>query len=143
MIPTPEPHADGMLKIYFSGRNNDNQSHIGWAIIDLDEPHRIVAFSPAPVLAPGELGCFDDNGVTPSCVVKVGERIFLYYIGWNPRSSVRMSSDSGRITPSASTDTSARRAFVSATSSSQSARSSHASGASTSRAQSSASGGRW
>jgi len=90
MIPTPETLSDGLVKIYFSGRNSDNQSHIGWAILDLAAPDTIVDFSPEPVLSPGLLGCFDDNGVTPSCVVQSEGETRLYYIGWNPGSTVRM-----------------------------------------------------
>ena len=71
MTPTPEDLGDGWVKVYFSGRNAANQSHIGWAIIDLDEPTKVQEISPEPVLAPGPLGRFDDNGVTPSCVVNV------------------------------------------------------------------------
>ncbi len=90
MIPTPEMIDDGVVKIYFSGRNDQNQSHIGWALIDLSQPDKIIDFSSEPVLAPGQLGCFDDNGVTPSCVVRDGDETRLYYIGWNPGSTVRM-----------------------------------------------------
>ena len=90
MIPTLEPVAESRVKIYFSGRNDRNQSHIGWVIIDVRDPQRIVGTSPEPVLAPGRLGCFDDNGVTPSCVVKHNDRIFLYYIGWTPGATIRM-----------------------------------------------------
>ena len=44
------------------------------------------------VLLPGELGCFDDNGVTPSWIVDDGAGTkHLYYIGWRPRSTTRMS----------------------------------------------------
>ena len=91
MIPTPEQIGEGIYKIYFSGRNKLNQSHIGWAIIDLNEPIRIIEYSDSPVLIPGRLGCFDDNGVTPSCIIDLNENEkALYYIGWNPGSTVRM-----------------------------------------------------
>ncbi len=90
MIPTVETLADGRLKVYFSGRSDKNVSHIGWALIDPERPTEIQDFSSEPVLSPGDLGCFDDNGVTPSCVVNDGKRTLLYYIGWNPGSTVRM-----------------------------------------------------
>ncbi len=90
MTPTPEDLGGGWVKIYFSGRNADNQSHIGWAVIDLAEPTKVQEVSAEPVLAPGPLGRFDDNGVTPSCVVNVGDEKRLYYIGWNPGSTVRV-----------------------------------------------------
>lgn len=90
MIPTLEPLGGGLLRVYFSGRSEKNVSHIGWAEIDLAKPTEIRGFSSEPVLRPGDLGCFDDNGVTPSCVVSDGGRTYLYYIGWNPGSTVRM-----------------------------------------------------
>ena len=42
-------------------------------------------------MLPGELGAFDDNGVTASCLVKVGKLTYLYYIGWKPKSTTRYS----------------------------------------------------
>lgn len=90
MIPTLEPLGGGLMRIYFSGRSERNVSHIGWAVVDLAQPTVVQDFSADPVLRPGELGCFDDNGVTPSSVVTRGGRTHLYYIGWNPGSTVRM-----------------------------------------------------
>lgn len=91
MVPTPHLRADGTHRIYFSGRNTCNQSHIGWADITLKNGLATVArISEKPVLMPGKLGTFDDNGVTPSCAVQVGHELLLYYIGWNPGSTTRM-----------------------------------------------------
>jgi len=91
MIPTPDALGGGIFRIYYSGRNANNQSHIAWADVDLNEPFRVIGHSDGPVLSPGQLGCFDDNGVTPSCLIDLpnGEK-GLYYIGWNPGSTVRM-----------------------------------------------------
>jgi predicted GH43/DUF377 family glycosyl hydrolase len=91
MIPTPESRGGGVFRIYYSGRNADNQSHIGWVDVDLNQPFKIVEYGDSPILNPGQLGCFDDNGVTPSCVLDLGRgEKALYYIGWNPGSTVRM-----------------------------------------------------
>ncbi len=91
MIPTLEPLGGSLLKIYFSGRDDRNRSQIGWVILDLDRPEAIVDLSAEPVLTQGELGCFDDNGVTPSCLVRADDgKVLLYYIGWNPGSTVRL-----------------------------------------------------
>jgi predicted GH43/DUF377 family glycosyl hydrolase len=91
MIPTPEALGDGVFRIYYSGRNAQNQSHIAWADVDLNKPYRVLRHSESPVLQPGPLGCFDDNGVTPSCLIDLGSgEKALYYIGWNPGSTVRM-----------------------------------------------------
>lgn len=90
MVPVPELLDNGICRIYFSGRDSDNRSHIGWALLDLERPDALIETSREPILAPGDLGCFDDNGVTPSSIVTTGSRKNLYYIGWNPGSTVRV-----------------------------------------------------
>lgn len=92
MIPTVDWISGSLFRVYFSGRDDLNRSLIGYAIVDLarlDKP--LVKYGDKPVLSLGELGCFDDNGVTPSCIVNDGNGKFLYYIGWKPRSTTRMS----------------------------------------------------
>ena len=90
MMPTPE-HVEGSLwRIYFGGRNEKNQSYISWVLIDLAEPDRILERCTEPVLCPGPLGTFDDNGVLPSCIVKDGEETLMYYIGFKPGGTTRM-----------------------------------------------------
>lgn len=90
MVPTPDYLGDGFVKLYYSGRDESNRSHIGWSLIDLNGRPREIDRSSEPVLAPGKLGCFDDNGVTPSCLVRREDGLYLYYLGWNPGSTVRM-----------------------------------------------------
>lgn len=91
MVPTPYLRGEGVHRIYFSGRNDKNQSHIGWADVALEDGSAtVLEISKEPVLTPGKLGTFDDNGVTPSCAIRVGKEVFLYYIGWNPGSTTRM-----------------------------------------------------
>ena len=90
MLPTPE-HVEGSVwRIYQSGRNDRNQSHVGWALMDLENPDRVIERSAEPVLAPGPLGAFDDNGVLPSCVIQDGDETLLYYIGFKPGGTTRM-----------------------------------------------------
>jgi len=91
MIPSPFKLNNNLYRIYYSGRNSQNQSHIGWFECELDLTVKITNRSQEPILKPGRLGCFDDNGVTPSCVIRLPNGdIALYYIGWNPGSTVRM-----------------------------------------------------
>jgi hypothetical protein len=90
MLPTPEHIGGSQYRIYFAGRNEANQSHIGYAVIDLKEPERVLEISAQPVLTPGRLGTFDDNGVLPSCVIRDGTDTRLYYIGFKPGGTTRM-----------------------------------------------------
>jgi predicted GH43/DUF377 family glycosyl hydrolase len=91
MVPTPFHIKGGLYRIFFSGRDENNISHVGYATIDLDNPSKLVDYATNPILSPGCLGCFDDNGVTPSCILDLGNgELAMYYIGWNPGSTVRM-----------------------------------------------------
>jgi hypothetical protein len=91
MDPTVDHLGGDIFRIYFCGRNKENQSLIGFADIDIKNPQKILNFSEKPVLGLGKLGAFDDNGVTASSIISVGTRKFLYYIGWKPRSTTRFS----------------------------------------------------
>ncbi|WP_417682587.1 hypothetical protein [Roseibium sp.] len=91
MLPTPVQVEGSVYKIFFGGRNDQNQSHTGYAVIDLKEPDRVLDYSADPVLLPGRLGTFDDNGVLPSCYIRQedGDN-YLYYIGFKPGGTTRM-----------------------------------------------------
>jgi len=90
MLPTPH-HVEGSLyRIYFAGRNNKNQSQIGYALIDLNWPDKVIEFSKETVLTPGRLGTFDDNGVLSSCIISVSSQLFMYIIGFKPGGTTRM-----------------------------------------------------
>lgn len=91
MLPTPDHIEGDIFRIYYSGRDSENRSHIGSVTVNLMQPQKILDISEHPVLSPGQLGCFDDNGVSPSCIVNLSDRKLLYFIGWKPRCTTRMS----------------------------------------------------
>lgn len=78
-------HLDGDLyRVYFSTRDKLNRSHVGYFDFNIKQPDGIINIADKYVLAPGELGCFDDHGVYAGCTVKHEGKIYLYYLGWNP-----------------------------------------------------------
>ena len=80
MLPTAVYVEEDEFCIYYSGRDDQGRSQIGMSLITVtDGAIEEIVRSKVPVLTSGERGCFDDNGVTPSCVVEDK----LYYIGWN------------------------------------------------------------
>lgn len=95
LLPAPPPGAWGVshaalpfaratgidTEIYFSSRDREGRSHIGRATVSGDLGGK-PAFDAEPLLAPGELGTFDDAGVTTGCIVEDGDAINLYYSGW-------------------------------------------------------------
>jgi hypothetical protein len=90
MLPFAERVGGDHYRIYFSGRDRLNRSLIGYVEVDINDPHNILYITEKPVLGLGALGCFDDNGVTPSWIVDYKGRKYLYYIGWNQGATVRM-----------------------------------------------------
>lgn len=95
MLPVADRIGDDLFRIYFSGRDVRNRSSIGYIEIDINSPKSILRISEKPVLGLGSLGCFDDNGVTPTWIVNHEGLKYLYYFGWNKKSSVRASEVSG------------------------------------------------
>jgi hypothetical protein len=82
-LPVIDRDAAGGLEMLYSARDARGRSHIGAASIDL-ESGSAVPIEGAPLLGPGELGAFDDSGVTSSCVVvDDSRRRYLYYTGWS------------------------------------------------------------
>ena len=80
MLPTVSKLHGNFFKFFYSGRDSNGRSQIGFSIIEIIADEIFLRkTSIEPVLEPGERGCFDDNGVTPSCVLDKS----LYYIGWN------------------------------------------------------------
>jgi hypothetical protein len=74
---------DDVFRVYFSCRDKHNRAHIGYADVDIRPPFELLAISNKPLLAPGEIGTFDDSGVSLSCMKVISGRKFLYYLGWN------------------------------------------------------------
>lgn len=72
------------IKLFITARDIQNRSHIGAAYLDLRQPTKIRHIDAKPVLSPGLLGAFDENGVSYPCLVARGEWKYLYYTGWMP-----------------------------------------------------------
>ena len=77
-------YLDGdKIRIYFTPRDKKNRSHAAFLVIDMKNPYEILEITDRPLLEPGELGCFDDCGAMPSCLVNYGDKRYLYYTGWS------------------------------------------------------------
>jgi hypothetical protein len=87
-LPTPAPAVAGW-DLYVAARDDEGRSQV--ARLPLHEANgELMVGGPAdgPALGLGQLGAFDDSGVTPSCVVDDGDRRLLYYSGWSRGVSV-------------------------------------------------------
>jgi hypothetical protein len=81
-VPLVSANGDGTYRLFFSSRDGHGRSHVGSAVLDL-EREQVSGYEPEPLLAPGPLGAFDDNGTMASCLVERGGWEHLYYIGWS------------------------------------------------------------
>ena len=81
-LPIVDPVGGSRVRVYVSARDGGGRAQIGYCDCDLDSPGNGSGFSAQPVLGTGELGTFDDSGVTSSCIVTHQGRKFLYYTGW-------------------------------------------------------------
>src|SRR3569623_708441 len=72
-------HLEGdVYRVYFSPRDCEGRSHVGWFDVDLTRPHTPVQVAELPLLSPGATGAFDDAGAMGSWLLDVGARKHLY-----------------------------------------------------------------
>jgi hypothetical protein len=87
-VPTVDVLGNGRLRIYYSSRDADNKSRVGFFEADANDPAKVLYVHPEPILDLGPAGTFDDCGTMPSWLVKHEGKTYLYYIGWNVRNTV-------------------------------------------------------
>lgn len=81
-LPTVDPSVTEVIRIWFTGLDENNYGRIGYADLDTADPGQILSVSPEPVLDLGELGSFDDCGVVVSCLLDFNGRTYMYYHGF-------------------------------------------------------------
>jgi hypothetical protein len=86
--PTPLQVDEQTLRLYFGTRCAKGQTRTTFVDVDAQAPGRVIYVHDRPVLDLGKIGAFDDSGANVSCVIRVGERVFMYFIGWNPSTTV-------------------------------------------------------
>jgi len=82
ILPTAEVINSQTIRVYFASLDENQFGRIGYVDVKANDPCRIISESVEPVLDIGDMGQFDDCGVNPSCVISLGEKRHLYYIGW-------------------------------------------------------------
>lgn len=88
-VPTAFLVSDCVLRIFYATRDSANRSFISFFDVNPRNPLETLYIHNKPVLKPGCLGAFDDSGVMPSSIVRNKDgSIYLYYTGWNVRTTV-------------------------------------------------------
>ncbi len=93
-VPTPLV-GEGFVRVYFSSRPESSMSLTTFVDLDLEDPSRILRLNPNPILELGKPGTFDEHGIMPSCAVRNGSQVFLYFSGWSRGASVPYTNSTG------------------------------------------------
>ncbi len=80
--PTPYFLNDEVIRMYVAFCDESTVGRIGFVDLLADNPAEILAVSEEPVLDIGEPGAFDENGILPTSIVKVDDKLYLYYVGY-------------------------------------------------------------
>ena len=81
--PVVDIKGKDRFRIYFGTRNSQNQTITTFIEVDIENPENVLYVHDCPILSLGRLGCFDDSGAMPSCLVDYDGKKYLYYTGWN------------------------------------------------------------
>lgn len=86
--PTPLLVDSSTIRVYFGVRDRANKTRTTFIDLDINNPQRIKYIHNKPVIDLGKIGAFDDSGANVSSICKNGEKLYMYYIGWNPSTTV-------------------------------------------------------
>ena len=80
---------DKIWRIYFSARSQESISYPHYIDVEAGNVKIKIGQSHEPLLDIGQKGSFDDNGITVTSIVKIDcNRKYIYYCGWNKKTSV-------------------------------------------------------
>ena len=87
--PVPYFIADDVLRIYVAFCDENMVGRAAYVDVSADNPKNVLKVSPNPILDIGKPGAFDENGLLPTTVIKVGSEIWMYYVGYQLGMKVR------------------------------------------------------
>lgn len=82
-LPFPVKLGGDEFRVFFSARDKENRSAVGWIDITLGEQSTVLRVAEDPVLVSGGAGHFDDSGIGLGTIIPDGDTERLYYMGWN------------------------------------------------------------
>jgi len=81
-VPFAFPMED-KIRVFYATRDSQSCSAICFVDVDKNDPTKILYVHEKPCFKAGELGYYDDSGTMPAWFLQDGDRILLYYTGWN------------------------------------------------------------
>jgi len=95
LTPTPIVINENTIRVYAGFRNPEGISRIGYVDLDANDPSIVIKVSDKPVLDIGKPGNFDDNGVILGDIIRKGNDLLLYYVGFQLVKDVKFLAYSG------------------------------------------------
>ncbi len=95
--PTPLIIDDATVRVYFGVRDENSKTRTTFVDLSADDLSRVIYIHDKPVIDLGKIGCFDDSGANVCSVVRKDSKIYMYYIGWNPSTTVHTRNSIGVI----------------------------------------------
>lgn len=94
---TPQPFllTPEIIRVYGSFRDSAGVGRIGYVDLNAANPSEVLAVSETPVLDIGLPGRFDDNGVILGDVLRVEDKIYMYYVAFQLVAKVKFYAFSG------------------------------------------------
>jgi hypothetical protein len=84
MLPSPLLKRT-VIRVYFTTREQSGMSRMSFVDLDRADPTRIVHVHDRPLLDVGRPGTFDDSGTLSNFAMADGDKVLLYYHGYNRR----------------------------------------------------------
>ncbi len=81
--------------IYVTGRDDSNRSSIGIVSVDINDPLLPVNIQADPIFTFGDIGAFDENGVSYPYLCDFNGKTYMSYVGWMPTVISRFQNHSG------------------------------------------------
>lgn len=83
------------IRIWGGVRDASGISRIKYIDVAEDDPGCVKAIAQHVALDIGAPGCFDDNGMILGDVIRVGEKLYMYYVGFQHVQKVKFMAFSG------------------------------------------------
>jgi predicted GH43/DUF377 family glycosyl hydrolase len=87
--PVPYFLNHTVIRMYVAFCDEQMVGRIGYVDLLADDPAEVLRVSEQPVLDIGGPGAFDENGILPTCIVEVDNKLYLYYVGYQLGMKVR------------------------------------------------------
>ena len=84
MLPTPLLMED-RIRVFYTGRGHDGQSRISFVDLDRADPSKILYVRPTSLFDIGKPGTFDDSGTLGNYAMRIRDKVYLFYNGYNIR----------------------------------------------------------